>query len=192
MSVNIIMIDFTAFSHGQVKSKIWLCEELEPNLPESANVLILGAWYGVLAFMMLTRDSNKYNQITCMDQDPQAVNVAQKILDTWQVNQDNITRNLLRDVNQPNTINSNYNVIINCSCEHMQSDWFKQVQPNQLLCLQTSNRVTDDPLWDIKNPNATMDIFKSKYPMSQILFEGTKVFDYGELCYSRYMLIGRS
>lgn len=184
-------MDFTAFSHGQIKSKLWLCEELEPCLPENTNVLILGAWYGIMAFMMLARNPNRYNQITCMDQDPQAIAVAQKILDTWQIDQDNITKILLRDVNLPETIDSDYNVIINCSCEHMQGDWFKQVQPGQLLCLQTSNRVTDDPVWDIKNPSATMSEFKNKYPMSQILFEGAKVFDYGDLCYTRYMLIGR-
>ena len=51
--------------------------------------------------------------------------------------------------------------------------------------------VTDDPGWDITNPNPTMDDFKKKYPLSQILFEGEKVFDYGHLRYSRYMLIGR-
>jgi len=36
-----------------------------------------------------------------------------------------------------------------------------------------------------------MEDFKNKYPLGQILFEGEKVFDYGHLSYSRYMLIGK-
>jgi hypothetical protein len=50
--------------------------------------------------------------------------------------------------------------------------------------------VTDDPSWNITNSNPSMKQFKAKYPMSKILFEGEKVFDYGHLVYSRYMIIG--
>jgi hypothetical protein len=73
----------------------------------------------------------------------------------------------------------------------MSKDWYNKVTPNQLICIQSSDMVTDDPGWNITNPNESMAEFKSKYPMSQILFEGEKLFDYGHLVYNRLMLIGR-
>jgi hypothetical protein len=188
--VNIIMIDFNAFSHGQIQSKLWLCETLEPLLPERPHVLVLGTWYSALSFMMLTRNQERYKMITGVDKDPESVEVSNKLLNSWMLGEDAKARTILKDVDKPNSIGSTYNVIINCSCEHMSSNWFDQVDKYQLLCLQTSNMVTDDPTWNITNPNPSMKQFKAKYPMSQILFEGEKVFDYGHLVYSRYMIIG--
>lgn len=187
------MIDFTAIAHGQVQSKIWLCENLEPLLPERPNcrVLILGSWYGVLNFMMLTRNQNRYDLITGIDKDTHAIEISDKFLNAWSIGENSKANNIVKDLDEPNSIDPMYNVIINCSGEHMSDKWYKQVHRDQLLCLQTSNRVTDDPIWNVTNPNPTMEDFKAKYPMSQILFEGEKVFDYGHLCYSRYMLIGR-
>jgi hypothetical protein len=46
------MINFDSFSHGQVKSKIWLCENLERLLPDNAKVLTLGSWVNILGFMI--------------------------------------------------------------------------------------------------------------------------------------------
>lgn len=184
------MIDFTAFSHGQIQSKLWLCENLEPLLPPAySQVAIIGSWYNVLGFMLLTRNQERYNLIMGIDKRDESVTVANKITDGWSVGMDFKARNTCDDIKDCN-LNS-YNVVINTSCEHMNNDWFEKVNPYQLLCLQTSNMVTDDPNWNIVNPNPTMDDFKKKYPLSQILFEGEKTFDYGHLRYSRYMVIGK-
>ena len=185
------MIDFTAFAHGQIQSKIWLCEELEKYLPEKSNVLVLGAWYSVLSMIMLSRDQYRYNVITSVDKDPESIEYSKKFLNGWSFGNENKVRTICEDVTEVNVVGNVYNVIVNCSCEHMDNSWYKDVSSYQLVCLQTSNRVTDDPTWGITNSNPTMEDFKAKYPMSQILFEGEKVFDYGHLCYSRYMLIGK-
>ena len=184
------MIDFNAFSHGQIQSKIWLCEELEKHLPTTyAQVAIIGSWYNVLGFMMLTRDQARYNLIMGIDVERESVEVANKIVNGWSIGMDFKARNTCDDISNYN-LNS-YNVVINTSCEHMSRDWYHRVNPYQLICIQTSNMVTDDPGWNITNPNPTMEDFKNKYPLGQILFEGEKVFDYGHLSYSRYMLIGK-
>lgn len=185
------MIDFNAFSHGQIHSKLWLCEQIEPLLPDNPNILVLGAWYSLVNFMLLTRNRHRYNLITSVDKDPKAIEVSEKILNAWTIGDRSIVKTQVRDTDTPDNVDNIYDVIINCSCEHMNNLWFTRVKNHQLICIQTSNMVTDDPLWDIKNPNPTMEVFKAKYPMSQILFEGEKVFDYGHLNYSRYMLIGR-
>lgn len=185
-------MDFLAFSHGQTQSKLWLCEHLEPHLPPAAQVAIIGSWYSILSFMMLTRNERKYSMITNIDQDDSCTDISNKLIDGWAVGNDYRVRNICKNIEKISPIDfAAYNVVINTSCEHMNPKWYTKVTEDQLICLQTSNRVTDDPVWNITNPIPTMEDFKKKYPMSQILFEGEKIFDYGHLVYSRYMLIGR-
>lgn len=181
--------DFNAFSHGQIQSKVWLCENLEPNLPPYSQVAIMGSWYNTLGLIMLARNEKKYNLIMGVDKDQESVDVANKITDAWSVGMDYKVRNMCADVEKYDF--RSYNVIINTSCEHMSPTWFSKVQPYQIVCLQSSDMVTDDPGWNISNPNPTLGEFKGKYPMSQILFEGEKLFDYGHLVYKRFMIIGK-
>lgn len=185
-------MDMTAFSHGQTQSKLWLCDQLEQHVSKSSHALIMGSWYNVLGFLLLARNSGKYNLITGMDKDQEAIDIANRINDGWMLCDDKKVRNVCQDVH--NLTSSNfliYDLIINTSVEHMSPSWYENVASDQLVCLQSSNMVTADPNWNIIDPNPTMAEFKSKYPMSQILFEGEKLFDYGHLVYTRYMLIGR-
>lgn len=183
-------MDFSAFSHGQIQSKLWLCETLEPYLPEQSKVVILGSWYNILGFMMLTRNRAKYNLLMGIDQNKECVQVANNVINGWTIGDDYAARNQCSDVNKFNT--NSFDVVINTSVEHMENTkWFENIKWNTTVCLQTSNMVTDDPGWNIVNPNPTMEAFQLKYPMSQILFAGEKVFDYGHLKYSRYMIIGK-
>lgn len=185
-------MDFNAFSHGQTQSKIWLCENLEPHIPDLAQVVVVGAWYGILSFMMLSRNQNKYFVISNIDKDESSIEIANKLTNAWRIGSDYKVRNICKDIEKISSTDfSAYDVVINTSCEHMNNEWFNKVTKNQLICIQTSNYVTDDPNWDITNSNPTMEVFKNKYPMSTILFEGEKLFDYGHLKYTRYMLIGK-
>lgn len=181
--------DYNAFSHGQIQSKIWLCENLEPHLPPFAQVAVIGSWYSLLAFVMLSRNADKYNMIMGIDQDPESVEVADKITNAWTVGSEYKVRNKCSKIEHFDF--KSYNLVINTSCEHMSNEWYSRVKPYQLVCIQSSDMVTDDPGWNITNPNPTMEEFKKKYPMSQILFEGEKLFDYGHLVYNRLMLIGK-
>lgn len=185
-------MDFSTFSHGQIHSKLWLCEQLEPHLPDASRVVILGSWYNTLGFLLLARNASKFELITGIDYEDKNISMSNKLLDAWLIGEDVKVKNIWKSVNRLTDKDLEiYHVVINTSCEHMEDGWFSEVNPNQLMCLQTSNVVVDDVTWDILNPNPDMETFKSKYPMSQILFEGEKVFDYGHLKYSRYMLIGR-
>jgi hypothetical protein len=181
--------DYNAFSHGQIQSKIWLCENLEPHLPPYAQVAIIGSWYNTLGFIMLARDEKKYNMIMGVDKDQSSIDVANKLTDGWALGMDFKARNTCSEIEKYDF--RSYNVVVNTSCEHMSTDWFTKVNPYQLVCIQSSDMVTDDPGWNITNSNSSLEEFKKKYPMSQILFEGEKLFDYGHLVYNRLMLIGR-
>jgi len=74
-------MDYTSFSHGQVSSKLWLCAELETYIPVDARVAILGSWYNVLSFMLLTRNASRYQRILGIDKDPGTKEIADRITD---------------------------------------------------------------------------------------------------------------
>lgn len=181
-------MDYTSFSHGQVLSKIWLCEQLESHVPVNTRAAILGSWYSVLAFMMLTRRSDLYQSISGIDRDHLATDIADKICNAWAFGDGAKVTNITNDASEYDY--TEFNLIINCSVEHMPSDWFNNIPEGTIICIQSSN-VTDVTYpWYVTNPNKTIDILKKKYPLSHILFSGEKEFNYDDWGYKRFMLIG--
>lgn len=184
-------MNFESFNHGQIQSKIWLCETLEPLLPQFPSVLILGAWHNVLGFMMLTRKPTRYAFITSVDNDPEVKPIADKICEAWTMSDTVKIQNITEDANL--TRFTHYNVVINCSVEHMEnSGWFNRVDNNALVCIQSTDLPENlDPVWKITNPSATLEILKEKYPLSQVLYSGEKLIQYENWGYKRLMLIGK-
>lgn len=183
-------MDFSSFSDGQVRSKIYLCEQLEGYLKPESKIVILGSWYNLLGFILNVRKPNYYKSITGYDIDGTVKPIADSINISWIWGPNPTLQNLTADINEIDL--STFDVIINTSVEHIEHDsWYHKLSKEQLICLQTSDVVNDDPVWDIKNPNPDSATFKSKYPMSQIYFDGWRKFDYGHLIYRRHMLIGK-
>lgn len=184
------MIDFTAFSHGQILSKLWLCQNIEPFIKNNSDVAILGSWYNTLGFLLLARNNIEIRSITGIDIDPYAIDIANKINDVWMIN-NNKVKNIVEDINISQL--SNYDVIINCSVEHTyHSVWFNNIKPNTLVCLQTCI-VTDEKLldsWKIVNPVYSLEEFKLKYPLTDLIFANELNIDYKDWGYKRLMLIG--
>jgi len=193
MIVNIIM-DYSAFSHGQIHSKLWLCENLEPKILRKSNVAIVGSWYNILGFLMVVRKPELYNNITGIEISQSSIDISNKICDAWMINDDQKITN--KCISASNVNYYNYDIVVNTSVEDIDDNtWYNRIPNNKLVCLQSNNltqeKVSRYPGWNILNPNPDMETFKNKYPMSEILFEGEKEFDYGDLKYSRYMLIGK-
>lgn len=182
-------MDYSAFSHGQLQSKLWLCEQLEPHVPYYSRVAILGSWYNILGFMLLTRNRRLYNSITGFDIDSNSITIADMICQGFMLGVDTQLRNLNQDIN---TVDYNgYDVIINCSVEHISSnDWFASLPNNAIICLQTCNVIDENEPWLITNPNSDFDTFLNKYPLNKYLFKGEKTITYDDWGYSRYMIIG--
>jgi hypothetical protein len=180
-------MNYDAFSHGQTLSKIWLCEQLESHIPKNTKAAILGSWYNVLAFMMLTRKSELYQYILGIDIDPLATDIADKICNAWRT-EGPIVENVTQDTGTFDY--TEFNLVINCSVEHMSSDWFDRIPERTIVCIQSSN-VTDMTYpWYVTNPNTDQETLAKKYPLSQTLFSGEKEFNYGSWGYKRFMLIG--
>lgn len=181
-------MDFNAFSHGQLQSKLWLCDHIESYIPKGANVLIIGSWYNFLGMLLLSRQTH-YNLIKGIDIDKEAISIATKLCQGWMIQPDIKIYNEIADAN---TFDYNgYQVFINCSVEHIQgNEWYNRIPTGFLVCLQTTDVNNNDPLWDIKNPNSSLDEFTKKYPLTHTLFRGSRQFSYPNISYNRFMLIG--
>ena len=180
-------MDFQAYSHGQIVSKLWLCETLEPYITYNSNICILGCWYNLLGQMLLVRNKNHYNFITGIDIDSVAIDIANKINIGFMLERK--MNNCVADANIYDI--SGNNVVINTSPEHMDNDsWYNNIPQNTLVCLQTSNVDKNDDIWKITNPSRSLDEFIKKYPLSNTLYSDTLHIKYDDWGYERYMLIG--
>lgn len=183
-------MDYTALSHGQIESKIWLCETLEPYIPQNANIAILGSWYNILGLMLYTRNPKKHKFITGIDIDQDATLLADKFCNSFLC--EGFGKNICLDVNLFDY--QNVDVVINCSVEHIQNyNWFYNIPKDTLVCLQTiivhDVKIIDD--WNVINRFTSLDSFLDTFPLSHVYFKGTKDFNYSTLKYTRLMLIGK-
>jgi len=183
------MINPASFAHSQTQSKIWLCEQLEPYLPDKSIVAVLGCWNNLQGYMLALRNKHKYQHILGLDIDSEAIIGADKLCEGFMLGADSIIRNEVADVNYYNL--NGYNILINCSVEHMTNEWFNNADPNAIICIQTSTVVEQGEPWYISNPTTTFEEFEEKFPLSNIMFAGVTSFDYGNLQYDRFMLIGK-
>lgn len=191
---NLSIINMDAFSDGQMRSKLWLCKELEELLdPSKPHTLwIYGAWYGTLALLLLVRERINIKKIHLFDIDPEAIKVARKVLDSWRIN-GTIVEFHERDCLSLNPsgaavdFGGSPDVIINTSCEHFESDeWLKPIPPGTLVVLQSTDMVHPT---HIRCPQSIED-FKGQISMSKTIFSGTLSFSYPNFEFKRFMLIG--
>jgi len=178
-------IDITSFSHGQITSKIWLCDHIETYLTPNTKVLILGAWYNVLGFMLLTR-YKEITKLTGIDINPEVKPIADKICDAWPSIVNNIT------IDSDKVDMEDYDIIINCSPEHMiTNDWFNNIPNNKLVIIQSSDMTIQEEPWLVCNQNTSLVELNNKYKCQTVLFSDTIKLPYSTSFYQRFMIIGK-
>lgn len=179
-------INFDAFSHGQMVSKVWLCDKLEPHLNEDSSITILGGWHNLLGFMLHVRRPSYYRMIQNIDIDPMAIKVADKICNAWVLSGE--CENIVGDGNTART----HEIVINCSVEHFaNNDWFHKLPKGTLVCIQSTDATSIEHPWFVTQPSPTMESFREKFPVSEVLYAGTNRIQYAHLGYNRFMLIGK-
>jgi len=190
------MDNLNSFSHGQIVSKLWLCEELEKFCKPKDDLYILGGWHNVLGFMLAVRKPNYYKKIHNIDIDINAILVADKVSNAWtnQLYVDNHVINTCADCNSYNfVINPESDVVINCSVEHFENNnWYNKLPSGTLVCIQSSDILESGGGWIQKQPNKDLDTFLSRFPCKETLYVGTKRIQYPHQGYNRFMLIGRT
>ena len=200
---DIVIVD--VMSRSQVKSKIWLIEELEKIRSSYNNVLIMAGWFGQLN--ALFDQKIDYDKIRIVELDKSACEVSDQIFNLHRLANYKV-KSVNADINNLTLHKNGYewnvenfkdstsysekflpDLIINTSAEHMTEEWFNQIrfkemESNPIVAIQSNN------LFDIPehiNCVHSVDHMKKKFPMKEILFEGELQLK----GYKRVMLIGR-
>jgi len=185
-----------SFYHGLVKSKLWLCEELETSIYRECltkpSLHILGCWDNLLAFMLLTRKPTFYNTVHGYDINPEAIVNANKVCDMWKYESPKVY-NHVQDVNDYDysySLHTN-SIFINCSIDQMDSNnWYNSIPNGSLVCIQTTNMKDPEFPWFIKQTTDSLDELVNRFNLSNLLYSGVKNIPYATNGYKRYMIIG--
>lgn len=194
-----IWFDKDCLSRGQIRSKLWLINELKNVNLDLGTVFLCAGWYGLLATMIFESNLSVDN-ITNFDADPNCEKIANVfnkdfILDDWKYK--HVVQNItdidytghIFDVNKSNGTTEKIwetpNTVINTSCEHIENfvSWYMEL-PVGMLCILQTNNYFDVP--EHVNCSHSLDEFAFQTPMQRVWFEGE--LDLGQ--YKRFMRIG--
>jgi hypothetical protein len=172
-----------AFSHGQITSKLWLCQELEKLKWSSINTHVYGGWHGILSFLLLSREQFQVERIESFDIDASCEHIANLINENW-LRQGKF-KAYSEDCNMP--MLGNPDLIINTSTEHFSSlDWFDKIPKGTRVALQGNNMPHDD---HVVHSNSLTD-FANQFKLADVAYSGSKDFKYPTWSFTRYMIIG--
>lgn len=182
-----------AWSHGQITSKLWLCNKLEHLIIDkdcgSYNIWIYGGWYGMTAFLLFTRGKMKINSIRSFDIESQCEKIADIVNNNWVIDEWRF-KAFTEDVND--NMFDRYaipDMIINTSCEHMmENKWFDQIPSGIIVALQSTDQEHDDD----EEHDLTYSLVEmtNRYLLSSTWFKGEIDFEYPDKKFKRYMIIG--
>lgn len=168
-----------AFWKGQIKSKLWLIENLRPFVKLPSTLEIHGGWVGVLS-SMLFQSGLPIVKINSIDIDPDCESTAilMNRIENMQGKFQAVTCNMIDH-------NIDSDVVINTSCEHIsQQDyemWLDKVPIHSLLVLQSNNYSIDE---HVRTASSLEDF--QKQSKINVLYSGQLELP----LYTRYMLIG--
>lgn len=175
-------LDKDVFSSGQIRSKLWLCEQLELLDWKSELTYIYGGWQGILAFLILSRNNN-IKTIRSFDIDHKCEEIADLVNENWVINNWRF-KAFTKDCN---TINPTADLIINTATEHFKQDhWFHNIPKGTRIILQSNNMKLDSH----HNIVESLEDFKQKFPLTEIVFADKINFKYPTWYFDRYMMIG--
>jgi len=198
-SSNDITIDEDCFSRGQLKSKIWLVNELEKLDLELGTVFLCAGWYATLATLMFENEL-KIKKIRSFDIDPSCAAIAERFNKPW-VMDDWTFKASTKDILDIDYVKDAYTVfksdgstedlsdspdtVINTSCEHVEhfSTWYNKIPTGKLVVVQTNNYFEIE---DHVNCAKDLQSFEAQTPMTTCLFSGELDLEK----YTRYMRIG--
>ena len=194
-----------AFSRSQIKSKIWLTEELIKIKTNYDNVIVMAGWYGQIKSIYDKRLT--YAKMRIVELDKSACETSDYIFNLSNLENYKV-KSVNADINNLTLHKNGYewnvenfkentkftekftpNLIINTSAEHMTEEWYNQIrfremESDPVVAIQSNNMFDGE---GHVNCVHSIDHMKKKFPMKDILFEGELQLK----GYKRVMLIGR-
>ena len=178
VSTGLNVFDFAdSLSSTQYRSKSWLVDTLKvKNLKPNPRILILGGWYGSYLVPLL-RERIEPSHIFFNDKDINCIKVAKKLHGNNNISYHCFDATTSHEQMSPD-------VVINTSCEHMESYTCMMSQnPNSLFALQTCDNKNDPG--HVNTSFSTEDFIK-KLELSTILYGGRISLGHK----NRFMVIG--
>lgn len=175
-----------SLSETQVRSKLWLIDELarSRNLAASS-LVVLGAWYGILPLLMNWRVRQPPQRMRCIDIDETVCAVGRQVIGAIYSNVTYVSADIM-DLDYAAIGTDPTTIVINTICEHLPDlpGWGKQLADGQVVVLQSNNyRACPDHV----NWVESVDALHEQVPLSRVFFSG--VLPLQEM--DRYMLIGQ-
>lgn len=170
-----------AFWAGQIKSKEWLISNLKPFVSDEVSIDIHGGWVGVLASMIFQSDI-PCRSIRSLDIDPSCESIA-----SMMNKKEEMEGRFSALTGDMCDVNSEADVIINTSCEHITQDqyglWLSKIPIGSLLILQSNNYNIPEHV----RISISLDEFKQQCEGIDILWSGELELP----LYDRWMIIGK-
>ena len=172
-----------SFTHDLTTSKVWLMQELAKIKPSISTVYILGSWFGNLSLYMTLDPMIQVKKIINVETNQPMLDQSKRMLD--HVGARNVEY-MLKDANDLDYRQLGMDgAVINTSLTDMDgTDWFKHIPDGTLVAMQARDH---DPGYQY---HSTKDILE-KFPLAQVLYQGSLKLKDPETTYNRYMVIGR-
>jgi hypothetical protein len=169
-----------AFWSGQMKSKEWLIDNLEPFVTKPSRIEIHGGWVGVLASMIF-QSKIPARYIASVDIDPLCEHVATMMNKIEE--QDGKFRAITGDMC---TVPVHGDIIINTSCEHITQEqydlWLARLPKDSIVVLQSNDYAIAEHIRIAK----TLEEFKEQSHLTEVWSGMLKT-----QLYTRWMIIGK-
>jgi hypothetical protein len=194
-----------AMSRSQMRSKIWLVEELAKINSNYDNVAVMAGWLGQIKTIYDKRLT--YSKMRIVELDKDACKTSDYIFNITNLENYKV-KAVHADINELTLHKNGYewdvenfkentkftekftpDLIINTSAEHMTEEWFhqirfKEIESNPIVAIQSNNMFDGE---GHINCVYSADHMKKKFPMKEVLYEGELQLK----GYKRVMIIGR-
>lgn len=193
MTTKLLQLNKDAWSQGQIKSKLWLIEELEKKVTtgQCKTVWVLGGWYGLMSFLILARNKIQPQKICSLDVDPIAVELSTHINNNWLLDPQ-IFYSFTADCTKLKYTEPEFHgppdLVINTACEHFSDNWIDPILANTLVAAQSTNMDHVEHINKVTSLESFKNKFKDKF---EIFYAGEIPFDYPALKFTRFMIIAQ-
>ena len=175
-----------ASTASQLESKLWVVDELFklPDSIERLKVALLGGWFANFITPLLIDNLNA-STVFNYEIDNDAKEISYKYNKRYK--DSNKYQCSIKDI-MMKTLEDDFDIIINCSCEHMYPmtkfyEWNPELQDPLYVLQSTDDDQYDDHINCVGSPEELVDQAK----IAEVLYSGTKVLPNGM---NRFMVIG--
>lgn len=192
--MSMLNVPSDSFSHSQVKSKVWLTENLNKWLakhmvhrPPLDILNWYACWIGLGPLFYLTHSQVSFRELNCVDIDATAIETAQKILNFIYCEKPDFNL-IAADINDIKTKSGSDQLFINTSCEHIKGrQWIKNIPQNSLILMQSTNMPHEE---HINTSSSLQNFIDSNSNDISVLESAQLDFDYPNMKFSRFMIFG--